>query len=217
MPKTKSTNAEFAAFCRAALQLPTVYMWGEYGRPLTAVTLAAKADQYPRHYPAERVAALKNRIGQARGCDCSGLIKWFLWSGGDLSAAPKYDADSDLPASGWYAGAAVRGAISDLPDTPGLILWMNGHCGVSLGGGEVIECTLSKFGDGVVRTALSDRNWEKWCECAFIDYGEDKADAGAEVEALRSVNARLAARLEELKASNAELAEIIVRLAESIA
>lgn len=43
-----------------------------------------------------------------------------------------------------------------------------GHVGVYIGNNEVVECTLSKFGDGVVKTRLNDRSWAYWCQCPFL-------------------------------------------------
>lgn len=168
------TNLEFVAFCKAALDKPVMYMWGDYGRPITESTVVAKAKQYPAHYDAKYQAELRKKIGTGIGCDCTGLIKWFLWTGGDIEKAPKYTAETDNSASGWYNAAKVRGAIKTLPETPGLILSFPGHCGVYVGGGKVIECTKGAFGNGVVQTKLSDRKWEKWCECIYIDYTTEK-------------------------------------------
>lgn len=164
------TNTKFTRFCRSALSKAVMYMWGDYGRAITESTVAAKAKQYPAHYDAAYQAELRGKIGTHYGCDCTGLIKWFLWTGGDVEKAPKYDGATDHSASGWYNAAKVRGAIKTLPGTPGLILSYPGHCGVYVGGGKVIECTKGTFGNGVVQTNLADRKWEKWCECKYIEY-----------------------------------------------
>ena len=33
--------------------------------------------------------------------------RWFLWTGGDIDKVPKYDAETDSSASGWYNAANV--------------------------------------------------------------------------------------------------------------
>lgn len=170
------TNTDFVKFCTAAKNKPVMYMWGDYGRAITESTISTKAKQYPVHYNTEYQKELRAKIGVGVGCDCTGLIKWFLWTGGNIEATPKYDAETDNSASGWYSAAKVRGDIATIPkDRAGLIVSMSGHCGVYVGGGEVIECTKGSFGNGVVKTKLSDRKWEKWCECAYIEYKTEEA------------------------------------------
>jgi len=168
-------NLEFTAFCKKALKENTWYMWGDYGRLLTADTIKAKANQYPSHYPKSYQDELIAQIEKKGiGCDCTGLIKWFLWTNGDISTKPKYQSATDKAASGWYKAASVKGDISTLPEQPGLILWLSGHCGVYVGDGDVIECTKSQFGNGVVTTKVSDRKWVTWCECPYIEYMQNK-------------------------------------------
>ncbi|HOP12099.1 MAG TPA: hypothetical protein PK629_11485 [Oscillospiraceae bacterium] len=164
------TNDNFIIFLQQALAKPVLYMWGDYGRMITESTISAKAKQYPTHYDEAYQNELRKNIGTGIGCDCTGLIKWFLWTGGDIEKAPKYNAETDHSASGWYQTATVRGKISSIPEKPGLIVSMSGHCGVYVGNNAVIECTKGKFGNGVVKTMLSDHSWEYWCECAYIDY-----------------------------------------------
>ena len=165
-------NKELVEFCKQALHKPVMYMWGDYGRMITEATISTKAKQYPVHYSPEYQKELRAQIPNGGiGCDCTGLIKWFLWTGGDIEKASKYDAETDCSASGWYSNAKVRGGIETLPkDRIGLIVSMSGHCGVYIGNGEVIECTKGQFGNGVVKTKLCDRKWEKWCECIYIEY-----------------------------------------------
>ena len=165
------TNLDLVNFVKTAKDKPVMYMWGDYGRAITEATITAKAKQYPTHYSLAYQAELREAIKRGGiGCDCTGLIKWFLWTGGDIDKVPKYDGATDNSASGWYNAAKVRGAIKTLPETPGLILSFPGHCGVYVGGGNVIECTKGAYGNGVVQTKLTDRKWEKWCECIYIDY-----------------------------------------------
>lgn len=163
-------NLEFIDFLKQALAKPVMYMWGDFGRPITESTISTKAKQYPQHYDAAYQAELRKQIGTGIGCDCTGLIKWFLWTGGDIEKVPKYDAATDNSAGGWYRSAKVRGEIGAIPETQGLIVSMYGHCGVYIGEGKVIECTKSVLGNGVIMTNLTDHQWEYWCECANIDY-----------------------------------------------
>ena len=55
-----------------------------------------------------------------------------------------------------------------MPDTPGLAVWMNGHIGVYIGNGEVIEAQGTAY--GVVKTQLSGRGWTNWLKIPNIKY-----------------------------------------------
>ena len=48
---------------------------------------------------------------------------------------------------------------------------MDGHTGIYVGGGLVIESTPNpRFGNGVVQTKLSDRPWTQWYCCHGVNY-----------------------------------------------
>jgi cell wall-associated NlpC family hydrolase len=55
-----------------------------------------------------------------------------------------------------------------MPDTPGLAVWMNGHIGVYIGNGEVIEASSTR--KGVIKTKLAGRGWSAWLEVPYISY-----------------------------------------------
>ena len=82
------------------------------------------------------------------------------------------------------SAASVKGAISTLPERPGVIVYCKSHphVGIYAGNGEVIECTLGIRGDGVVRTKLSAANWEYWFECPYIGYPEQAVTAEASLK-----------------------------------
>lgn len=180
------TNLDLVNFCKLALAKNTWYMWGTYGTSqnkhfIDKDIIAAKAKQYPEHYTAAYQKELSEQISKGGiGCDCTGLIKWFLWTDGNIETPPKYDGSTDNSASGWYNKAKVRGLIDTIPEREGLIVSFSGHCGVYIGNGQVIECTKGQFGNGVVQTALKDRQWEKWCECINITYESEKPTEGQE-------------------------------------
>ena len=177
------TNKDLVTFCLKAKDKSVMYMWGTYGQKITDKLIASKSIQYPDHYPQSYQDELHAAIADGGiGCDCTGLIKWFLWTGGNIEKAPKYDGVTDTSASGWYNRAKVRGEIGTIPERPGLIVSKKGHCGVYIGNGDVIECTKGDFGNGVVRTKLTDRAWEKWCECSYIEYIEEYTPPGVKFE-----------------------------------
>ena len=74
----------------------------------------------------------------------------------------------DLGANQMYYSASVSGPIDTMPDTPGLAVWHDGHIGVYIGNGEVIEAMGTKY--GVVKTKLEGRGWTHWLEIEYINY-----------------------------------------------
>lgn len=165
------TNLQLVDFCKEALRLPTVYMWGTYGKVLTKDLLADKAKQYPNRYSQTRQALLKKRIdGVCRGCDCAGLIKWALWTNGDIAQNPKYSSKTDRGSQGLYDAAKEKGAVAVMPEIQGLILYKKGHVGVYIGSGKVIECCLGVRGDGVVESELAKAGWTHWLKLPEITY-----------------------------------------------
>ena len=74
----------------------------------------------------------------------------------------------DYGANQMYYAASVSGPIDTMPDIPGLAVWKDGHIGVYIGNGEVIEAMGTKY--GVVKTKLSDRNFTHWLQVEYISY-----------------------------------------------
>ena len=74
----------------------------------------------------------------------------------------------DLGANQMYYSASVSGPIETMPDTPGLAVWHDGHIGVYIGDGYVIEAMNTK--KGVVKTKLEGRGWTHWLEIEYINY-----------------------------------------------
>lgn len=60
------------------------------------------------------------------------------------------------------------GAIKTIPEIPGVLVHRDGHIGIYIGNGEVIESRGTYY--GVVKTKLADRGFTSWCKCAYIDY-----------------------------------------------
>ena len=67
-----------------------------------------------------------------------------------------------------FYSASVSDPIDAMPDTPGLAVWQNGHIGVYVGDGYVIEAMNTQC--GVVKTQLEGRGWTHWLEIPYINY-----------------------------------------------
>lgn len=162
------TNLGLVAHAKAALELNTVYMWGGILRPVTAHYISHLASRYPSHYSASRQSALRGLVDKGfHGVDCVGLIKSYYWGG---VGSPNYKGETDVDANAMYRDASVKGNISTMPELPGLCVWMQGHIGIYVGNGLVIEATNSVHGDGVTVTELQGRGWTGWLRCPTIDY-----------------------------------------------
>lgn len=156
-------------YCKQALGWKTVYMWGGLMKTVTQDFIDYKKKQYPKYYSEARVKQLQTKIGNYYGCDCVGLIKSYLFGGIN---SPKYKSKWDTNTRGMYSVSKTKGTIETLPEVQGLILYMKGHVGVYIGNGECIECTLGKYGDGVVKTKVAGRGWTHWLQLPWLDYND---------------------------------------------
>lgn len=67
-----------------------------------------------------------------------------------------------------YHAATVSGTIDTIPETPGLAVWHEGHIGVYIGNGEVVEAMGTRY--GVVKTKLEGARWTHWLKIPYISY-----------------------------------------------
>lgn len=166
------TNTGLVAYAKAQIGKP--YWYGTFGQTATANLLETKARQYPSQYGGNRVKYATTHHLKQRVHDCVGLIKGYLWSD-SATATPKYKSSQDVSANGMYNLCKKKGAISSMPDVAGVLVFMDKHIGVYIGGGEVVEAM--GFDYGVRKTKLKDRKWTKWGYCPFIEYTEQTSTA----------------------------------------
>ena len=127
-------------------QLCRPYWYGTFGQIGTPTLYVQKRDQYPSQYNKWDKKTFSDQFGQ-RVHDCVGLIK---------KCSPCED-------------------ISTLPDVKGLVVWKDGHIGIYIGGGYVIEARGHAY--GVVKTKVTERPWTKWGRLPsdFVIYGSEPA------------------------------------------
>lgn len=165
---TEKNNIDLVNYAVHAWESGWGYVWGTTGGLLTGARLQALLKQYPDNVENYADFIETNWLGR-RTADCVGLIKSYGWLNPDTLGF-EYQAYGmpDIGANAMYANATVKGNISSMPDTPGLTVWHDGHIGIYIGNGEVIEAMGTKY--GVVKTQLIDRSWTAWLEIPYITY-----------------------------------------------
>jgi hypothetical protein len=160
------TNTELVAYCEKALAEKWRYGWGAYGQKATSALLESLVKQYPsmntkwKSYMMEAVSA------GTRLSDCYGLVKGYLSqeADGSIKLKEKFDINTAMA----YSRAAAKGPLSNLPEVPGVILYMKGHVGVYCGGGRFIECAgggagmcAGKISGGKITSGSKFTHWFK--------------------------------------------------------
>lgn len=152
----------------AQAQLGRPYWWGTSGQISTETLLNSLKKLYPDTYAKPMYANAPQQLGQ-KVHDCMGLIEGYFWS--DNADAPaKYNSNgfTDTTADRLLASATDKGAISTIPEIPGISVHMKGHVGIYEGKGNVIEARGHQY--GVVRTRLKDRPWTHWARIPQLEY-----------------------------------------------
>lgn len=160
------TNLGLVEYCRAQIGKP--YWLGTFGQTASKTLYEQKKRQLPKNYTAKD---FPSQYGQ-RVHDCIGLIKGYIWSE-TPEAVPVYASNGcpDIDESGMYVKCREKGSIGTIPELPGTLVFFEGHVGVYIGNGEVIEARGHAY--GVVKTKLKERPWRNWGLCPYIEYEED--------------------------------------------
>jgi len=161
----KKTNIGLVAYCLNQLGKP--YWWGTFGQIASESLYQQKKKQYPSYYTANDFSSQYGAMVH----DCVGLIKGYRWrNDGKLGYKPNQDVD----VSGMLKLCSKQGPISTMPDVIGALVFMNGHVGVYIGNGEVIEARGHAY--GVAKTKLKERPWTKWGQPNWLEYEEVKME-----------------------------------------
>lgn len=166
-PTTKNAT-DLVTYAVHAWESGWGYVWGTYGNVLTESLLAYKVSQYPDGVGNHENFIRAHWLG-GRTTDCVGLIKGYSWlSPETMTIDYGTHGMPDIGANQMYYSATESGPIDTMPDIPGLAVWHDGHIGVYIGGGQVIEAMGTK--NGVVKTELAKRNWTHWLKIPYINY-----------------------------------------------
>jgi len=157
----------------------TLYVMGCFGAPMTAMNKARYNHEYNKQ--PHRAKMIQAASSNTFGFDCSGLIKGVLWGwSGDVTSnygGAKYAINgvSDLSANALIkACSEVSTNFVDIE--VGEAVWMDGHIGVYIGNGKVVESS-PKWSNGVQITNLGNiakygnyRIWAKHGRLPYVSY-----------------------------------------------
>lgn len=169
-PSTKN-NLDLVEWAVSAEEAGWGYVWGTYGQVLTRTLYESKLEQYPEEVGGFADFIEANWLG-GRTADCIGLIKGYGWY--DAATGEIHYGTNGMPdvnANGMYDLATEKGTIDTILEIPGLAVWHEGHIGIYIGDGEVIEAMGTRY--GVVKTRLQNRNWTHWLKIPCIAYIEE--------------------------------------------
>ena len=147
------------------------YVYGTYGSVLDETLLTSKIAQYPDEVGGYEDFIRQNWLG-GRTADCVGLIKGYGWYNTE-TAQIEIGANGmpDIGADTMYKNAAEKGTIDTIPEIPGLAVWHEGHIGIYIGNGEVIQAANTNA--GVIRTPIGQSGWTHWLKVPYIKYIEE--------------------------------------------
>ena len=166
-PTTKNAT-DLVTYAINAYESGWGYVWGTFGSVLTEGLFQAKLEQYPDGVGNYEDFIRDNWVGK-RTTDCCGLIKGYGWLDPEtMSINYGTNGMPDLGANQMYYNASESGTIDTIPEIPGLAVWHDGHIGVYIGNGYVIEAMGTKY--GVVKTQLEGRGWTHWLKIEYINY-----------------------------------------------
>ena len=172
-PTTKN-NLDLVLWAENAADKGWGYVYGTYGTVLDNSLLDSKITQYPEEVGGNEDFIRENWLWK-RTADCVGLIKGYSW----------YDTETqktllvsngmpDIGADTMYENATEKGTIDTIPEIPGLAVWKEGHIGVYIGGGKVVEAYGTTT--GVIRSELADGGWSHWLKIPYINYVEQEVE-----------------------------------------
>lgn len=169
--KTKN-NLDLVKWAKHAQENGWGYVWGSHGNLLDKTELERLESVFGAHVTDYDDFIRHNWLGK-RTADCVGLIKGYSWydtESGKITVGS--NGMQDVTADGMFSAATEKGTIDTIPEIPGLAVWHEGHIGIYIGGGEVVEAMGTQY--GVVKTQLKNGRWTHWLKVPYIQYTDKK-------------------------------------------
>lgn len=168
-PTTKN-NHDLAQWAIEAEKTGWGYVYGTYGTVLDEAQLNSKAMQHPNEV-GQYAEFIRQKWLGGRTSDCVGLIKGYGWFKADTQEMV-YASNGmpDISADTMYENATEKGTIDTIPEISGLAVWHEGHIGVYIGDGKVVQAANTTT--GVILTKLNDTAWTHWLKIPYISYME---------------------------------------------
>lgn len=173
-PATKN-NLDLVAWAKNARAAGWGYVRGTFGQVLTQSLFDAKLAQYPLELSPYADYIATHWVGR-RTADCIGLIKGYGWLNAETGQINyRTNGMPDIDENTMFAAATEKGDIDTIPEIPGLAVWKNGHIGIYIGGGQVIQALGTT--SGVVQTDIGSTGWTNWFKIPYITYIDPTADS----------------------------------------
>lgn len=156
------TGQGLASFALSKLGTPYVYGAKGANGKFTETKLNFLARNYPSVFTKNYIAKARKFIGKVC-CDCSGLVSWY--TGKEIGSAQLYQT----------AKTRTRINKNDLSGIPvGAVLWKEGHVGVYVGNGYLVEEMGIDY--GCVKTKVKDRTFTHYLTFSYMTYNTKKKE-----------------------------------------
>lgn len=165
---TTKNNLDLVTWANNASESKWGYVYGTYGTILDRALMESKAVQYPSQV-GENIDFIESNWLGRRTADCIGLIKGYSWY--DVEDKKTVIGLNDMPdisANGMFDVATEKGTIDTIPEIPGVAVWLDGHIGIYVGDGMVVQAANTTA--GVVKTPISVNAWTHWLKIPYISY-----------------------------------------------
>lgn len=168
-----------------AINYKTLYVYACFGAPLNNTNKQRYTNNCDYNRQASRSSKIWNASSDTFGFDCVNLIKGVLWGwNGNLNhiyGGAVYGSNGcpDTNANGMFWDYCHDQSSDFSNIIPGEFVWMEGHIGVYIGDGYVVECTpiwndgvqITYLGNwGGSRAGYSTRTWTSHGKSNLIDY-----------------------------------------------
>lgn len=186
------TSEEFIEKAKLAASVPTLYIKGCFGAPMTDYNKKRYTNNNLYNAAPARKKLIEAADAETFGFDCVCLIKGILWDWNAESTmvygGAKYKANGvpDFPVDPTRNSPGMMDYCDEVSQdfsniVPGEVLHNPGHAGIYIGDGLAIEAT-ARWKDGVQITAVSNlgnnkkvansRTWETHGKLTWIEYNK---------------------------------------------